>query len=363
MNDPRYFANMLRSTSSIYKLGVGTILNPYRLVWEFANLSSKTYGYADAFSSWNTSGWDLVVQCPRRPEYLEYVPAPPGAVCADLQSANVEADVYALPTQSSAMNGVVFWEYTGCPFAMPPDHDACLPAFVRRYSNALIYSRQNPGLPNIPSPRHYPVHPVMPLVNPNIDPNALPISNFVPLFRPVPMHLLRTANRIKQRIVRNSSPTRRDPYFIQPQVVPIPGTVPWGVPHSQVTTITPGVQTVTNSKPYFRKPPGKRVKERKFVLGLDRMSPLGIAVNVITESADVIEALYFAIPPRLRGRAKTPQARLEAIYRNFLHIDVSTALKNLLVNEIGDRIVGRVGRQAAKFNRKFNMNLQLGPAL
>lgn len=114
------------------------------------------------------------------------------------------------------------------------------------------------------------------------------------------------------------------------------------------------------TKPRAKPEPG--TKERKLKAGGAR-GPLGAAVNVLSEGADAIDALYKALPKEARrdksgivsssgkypGRPYATEGdKLAAIAKNWKSIDPLKAGKNLAVNHAIDHVAGHVFGGAQK---------------
>lgn len=79
------------------------------------------------------------------------------------------------------------------------------------------------------------------------------------------------------------------------------------------------------------------------------------AAFAATEANDAIDAIYGATGTPAQRKAwegkhgSTPQSKAAFIYNNADSINLSDAAKNLIANEIGDRIVGHVAGGAGDF--------------
>jgi hypothetical protein len=108
------------------------------------------------------------------------------------------------------------------------------------------------------------------------------------------------------------------------------------------------------------RPPRAGVKEKK---GLARQIGVGVAkiLDLTSESAEVVDAIYRALPKDVRKKWDRPERsadnigqygiggadwKLQALYHNWHKVDVAKAIKNILVNELEDRIIG--GAMAAR---------------
>lgn len=122
--------------------------------------------------------------------------------------------------------------------------------------------------------------------------------------------------------------------------------------------------------PKFRDiPPGPRVHERKGQL----QEAMGKAVAVAfaaTEFVDALEAVYDSLPDDVKRRTSksgvarkgamigegtrysTPIDKFMAVYRNYQSINMSEMVKNLLINQLVDKIIGTMSAKGADKLRK-----------
>ena len=184
--------------------------------------------------------------------------------------------------------------------------------------------------------------------DPWIDPFSLPIAQPVPVPQPRP---------ISRPDPRQQNPYRHPAY--QPNRgyganAVSPGR--YNPPYRDVsvnTTVSLNLG-VRQARGYHNKlPPGNRTKEKK---GIANVPPglLSVLLGQITEANDYVKAVYKALPANVRrwkgrdGRWRdhdiTPQDQLQRIWENADKLDVGEVVKNLVANEIEDRILGRVGR-------------------
>ena len=96
------------------------------------------------------------------------------------------------------------------------------------------------------------------------------------------------------------------------------------------------------------KPPGPGVHERKGALRRGMMAALRVARGA-TEAVDAIDAVWKALPKKYRGKGKTPQDKMYAIWKNYRHLDMSKVAFNLFANHVIDSVVGRSNARADKF--------------
>lgn len=116
------------------------------------------------------------------------------------------------------------------------------------------------------------------------------------------------------------------------------------------------------SSPGRTKPPNPRAKERKLNAQGAVATAFARGLSAYTETSDVIDAIYKALPKKLRnrlrkeGKAKNPYLRAKAIYDHIDEIDWQQAAFNVITNEHQDRTYGRVFRDA----RRGSVELGLG---
>lgn len=129
------------------------------------------------------------------------------------------------------------------------------------------------------------------------------------------------------------------------------------------TQLFPRVEPAADPHPQTNpKPPRPRTRERKVRLGRSMsvaFRAIKWAINGLTESADVIMALWKAIPKDVRDRfisdyldrhGEPPKLPAQAlfVYEHFGDIDLEDALRNLVNNQIEDFIFGWIGSRIAK---------------
>lgn len=326
------------------------------------------------------SGWTLQRECPPLTglpprTYWWTGTFNPGA-CLFNQSISplVEGNTPQPPHNAFALNSVSEWEYnpTGVCVGLP--WAACLPAVNRRVNLIRNWVRTTPGLPNINRPYPYLQPYYLPSENPNMNPQVLPILRPVPIARPRPYRDMRKQSRKHNRYMNWASPTRLVPRVVTPgRNLPEPIEIP--VSPILPNQPSPRIQVYPNPKPLPGKhrnaPPPARTKERKFILAPDQKSPIGLAMNAVTESADFVNALFYAIPVALRPR--WPDGSLKKlgltdkayqVWKHFGDIDSEVAFNNLLKNQVGDAIGGIRGRaNAAALRRiydKTGVNISTG---
>jgi hypothetical protein len=117
--------------------------------------------------------------------------------------------------------------------------------------------------------------------------------------------------------------------------------------------------------------PRRGTDEKKLILGAS--GKVATVLNVVTETKDLVEAVYKALPAHRRPKRKkgdkplTPQAKGALIIKHFAELDPAVALKEIIANQAEDKLFGKLGKVTGKANRrasKFSrMQITLGPAL
>lgn len=140
-------------------------------------------------------------------------------------------------------------------------------------------------------------------------------------------------------------------------------------------------------RPHMRQPPRGRNKERK---ARSRSAAVGIALfralDWISEAAEVVDALYDALPADVKarwgrgrdGRGFVDQAgqygidgadwKLQALYHNWHKVDVPLAIKNIVKNGVEDKVIGGISRTVPKqvinaFERQLPAGKSISPEL
>ena len=124
--------------------------------------------------------------------------------------------------------------------------------------------------------------------------------------------------------------------------------------------------------------PSSRTVERKFILTPGAKTALAIVMNAVTESDDLIDAFWWALPRDCRtppkmvaGEWRAPPIWQKArdVYLCGSHVDGEKALENYIRNQIGDFAGGMGGKATRKANRKIweavggRTQLGFGPAM
>jgi len=146
----------------------------------------------------------------------------------------------------------------------------------------------------------------------------------------------------------------------------------------------PGTSAAAIPTTHFMEPPGKAVKEKKFILSPKASNVVVRIFNSLTETEDFLDALYWAIEPkytgnvvynkkiyeyeRIKGRkvwfmkngkwqsrwVNNPSIQEKAawIYTHLDDLNLRKAVANYIKNEIGDRAYGKIGKVGALAARK-----------
>lgn len=142
-----------------------------------------------------------------------------------------------------------------------------------------------------------------------------------------------------------------------PNPVPLPTVL---VPHRQNDPLG-STRNNGDSKPSFvpRGPPPARVKEVKLRAITGVVAVLQKAVHATTELLDHLDSFHDALPKQFQAkggfikglgfRNATPQAKAQAVMQNFDKLDWNEVVKNIIANEIEDRILGRANAKADRF--------------
>lgn len=244
----------------------------------------------------------------------------------------MQAIPYASPSPEALQDMFPGWQPRTIGFwrAMTPGH--------ARSSHIRSFWRENAADPVRPFPRYIPARPAVPgrPAQYTILPLPLPMTHTTALPAPVPYRL----------------PTNGLPYQT-----------------ASVNTSTSARNVQRTKTPHNRLPPGKGEKEKKTRATPAAFSRVGRFLSVVTEGADIIEAVYGALPEKIRqrafaqkgtGRKLTPQEQLVVIYRNINQLDMAVVVANLAYNQIEDKIIGTVGKKIASKHQAWLGNRPVG---
>jgi hypothetical protein len=114
-------------------------------------------------------------------------------------------------------------------------------------------------------------------------------------------------------------------------------------------------------RPPFHRPPGPGVREPKFKWGfVGGNTVAGIILNVVSESHDFTKSLYKALPKWYQTCKGDAVCELKQIYNHFDEMNIPAAIANVVNNQIGDFIAGKMGQAwAGAYQKAFNRNGQI----
>lgn len=234
-----------------------------------------------------------------------------------------------------------------------------------------------PGAPRKPQYVYYP-YPIPMVADPMLQPIGLPMGTPQPIpYYDIPK---RQPNPNRSPVEQTQTGNALPPEVEEPS---FPGEQP-------TTVIDPGAESggVTKEPPsHGYKPPAKGTKERKYKVSLRGVAGAGVAgvINLATEAADFVDALYDALPDEKKVHfwykkpgwrhshyvekySLTPQQKAVQLYNVLDTLDgawLERALHNVVVNEIKDRAIGGLSHGASGLNQAVgrNIGIQVGPAL
>jgi hypothetical protein len=122
--------------------------------------------------------------------------------------------------------------------------------------------------------------------------------------------------------------------------------------------------------PPIQRPPARSEKERKLsaegALGRALVAAKA-AINSVTETEDVLDAFYGALPKKRRWKRVSPAGKAWTVYRYFGELDWNKVHQNLVNNEVQDQLIGRAHNATMKNLRaagySFSHGIGLGPAM
>lgn len=120
------------------------------------------------------------------------------------------------------------------------------------------------------------------------------------------------------------------------------------------TQVFPNPQPQPNPKPQPR--PRDRVRERKKKFATAAAGFVWRKISDFTESVDVVRALYSALPAAVRRQVRrenggyiTPVDQAEALWRHWNEIDVETAIRSLIKQQVTDYLYGAPNSRASRW--------------
>lgn len=199
-----------------------------------------------------------------------------------------------------------------------------------------------------------------PLIH-TLDPASMPVGYYAFTPTPFPWALIPLLGVNPYRIYQ-----RESGYDLYPDLRCRRGSLPQTAPTLEIAT-SPSV--LDRSPPLtadhvLRRNRGKERKVRVRGL-LATMNLFGKA----TEISDVVDCLYNALPSFVRRRKRSLPNKIRAIYENFDRLDLPLAVKNLVYNELEDRLYGAMGSfsksasQGGAAHGRLPIGWGFGPAL
>ena len=137
---------------------------------------------------------------------------------------------------------------------------------------------------------------------------------------------------------------------------------PQGKPVNRSVTITE-TQTYNQVKAVPRGNPKRGEKERKVKPNVPGVFLVMQKIaHSTTEFVDFVDAIWKALPDEIQyqvAEKAPPQAKMDLIYREFDKVDLNEALKNLVINHITDKVIGRANKSVKKW--ATDNGITLGP--
>ena len=112
--------------------------------------------------------------------------------------------------------------------------------------------------------------------------------------------------------------------------------------------------------PVVREPPKKGEKEKKAATFGGAARLLQKWFHRATETGDLVDALIEALEGEPCKKVSGLHNKMSCLAKNWDKLDLAEALKNVVTNEIEDRIIGRLQRAAAEAGRNVNKGLGKG---
>lgn len=124
-------------------------------------------------------------------------------------------------------------------------------------------------------------------------------------------------------------------------------------------------KTLPKPDDHRSKPPGPGDKERKVIANVRNGSLVGWLIGTVTESIDFIEAVHKALPKDVRmhwrkdakGKWRPVKPAVDVmladLYQHFDKLDLNEALKNVLIEQLQDAAVGKLGKRAQQEAKPF----------
>lgn len=191
----------------------------------------------------------------------------------------------------------------------------------------------SPGLYQIPHPQI--PSPTLPVT---IYPNQ---TEVMPQVQPLPYWQVGKVNKVRDLISPrpDGRPIRESPSPFIPTPPPAAGGS---------ISLKPGARPVAGP-PHQMRPPGRGTKERKAKVlpGVQKL------INLVTETNDAIEAVWYALPRHLRTPGANPAQMAMDLYRHYDSIDMNLAVRNLILTNAQDAAIGKLSGPLQREFRKY----------
>lgn len=193
---------------------------------------------------------------------------------------------------------------------------------------------------------------------PQLDPMQLPIKQPMGTPAPIPYRVIPHRRMNPNRDPFEQSTGSQPRNFPQAQAQPGRAIPPGYIPVDEVVITPPpgpGKRPVASAPEpawHSRRPP-KRGKEKENKVGNVPAGLARAAISLVTESADVAEAFYYAIPDKERPYARTPWDKAVKVWENLDKVEIPALVGNLIIMLITDAAAGRWGQAQRDANRRL----------
>lgn len=155
---------------------------------------------------------------------------------------------------------------------------------------------------------------------------------------------------------------------VNPIGAPMPARAPSAPPYKALPHMPQLPWRQTGPRPAPRlassplpRPPGPGVKERKFAISKIGGLNLVRFIGAVTESADLGNALYDALPDRYKLPPHSLfRDKMLQLYKHFDKVNVLDAIDNIIHNEIEDRAFGAAGRAGGTAGHNLGLSYGFG---
>lgn len=209
---------------------------------------------------------------------------------------------------------------------------------------------------------------------PHVDPGTRPPFAPMPEAGGKPIPYWAAPYRVHIRIDRVSD-VQPAPQPNGPSAPPRPPALPPSAVPAVEFVAQGDVRTRNEDAWHMRRPPQRNEKERKTNVSAMMGRFIRAGLDAATEFVDVVDAVYEALPEKLRRkewsksmrenhRGLTPQEKIQSIFENGNSLDLNDVVDNIAEALIEDAVLGQVGRELGRANRNIgHRGLGIGPAL